>query len=624
MLAELVQRIEERLGRSLEPSALLDHPTLDELREHLGVHGTTAPGTPGQATMAQGSDGLGGLTVAEGDAGRDQVTGAGDPVGLGQVGTADETSRRGEVNGAPEPVTRTQGGPGDEAGAAAGFRVLTAGRGRAGTPAGTDGKVAIIGMACRLPDAPDISTFWDNLLSGACAVREVPESRWDHRVLYAPEPALGRSISKWGAFVDGIEDFDPAYFGMTDDEARALDPAIRLVLECCATTVTDAGYDRADLRGRDLGAFMGARMSDYGRRAGVRPGGLAADQNFIAARVAHHFDLRGPNLVVDSACSSALVGVKLACQSLLAGEAEMAFAGGVEVLLDENDYLQLSAAKALSPTGRCHTFDERADGFVPGEGCGVVLLKPLAAALADGDRVHAVIESVAVNNDGHTMGITTPNPKAQAEVVRRALAGADRTARDIGLIEAHGTGTLIGDPIELRALTEVFRETTAETGVCAIGSVKSNIGHTLTAAGIAGLLKAALAVESGRIPATLSCERPNPRFDFAASPFHPSTETRDWPSGGRPRVAGVSSFGLGGTNAHLVLSELEPRMRDGAPPPREPRPAPVFDRRRLWYDKPEAARKARTPAERTGRPSVPLSILDLELTMNGDRAKRGA
>ncbi|MEV4306336.1 amino acid adenylation domain-containing protein [Nonomuraea sp. NPDC049624] len=542
MLAELVQRIEERLGESLEPSLLLDYPTLEQLRDRLGVPEPTADRVDAPEPAADRPD-------------------------------------------APEPTASRPDAP---ASALPGVA--------------EDRRIAIIGMACRFPGAPDVAAFWRNLTEGRCDVREVPVSRWDHRELYSPEPALGRSISKWGGFVDGIEDFDNDYFDLGEDEARALDPAIRMFLECCAACLADAGYDPAELRGRRAGVFAGARMSDYGRRVGVRPGGLASDQNFIAARVAHHFDLRGPNLVVDSACSSSLVGVQLAAQSLLAGEAEVALAGGVEVLLDENDYLQLSAAKALSPTGRCHTFDERADGFVPGEGCGVVLLKPLRAALADGDRVHAVIEAVAVNNDGRTMGVTTPNPEAQADVVRRALAAAGRTPREIGLIEAHGTGTLIGDPIELRALTRVFAEGGGDPGTCAIGSVKSNIGHTLSAAGIAGLIKAALAVEHGLIPPTLSCERPNPRFDFAASPFEPVTEPRDWPS---PRVAGVSSFGLGGTNAHLVLSEPPPRS--GARPEREPAPAPVFRRRRLWLDRdPAPARDpAREPARDPARDPVP-------------------
>ncbi|RSM99140.1 hypothetical protein DMB42_43135 [Nonomuraea sp. WAC 01424] len=540
MLAELVQRIEERLGESLEPSLLLDHPTLDQLRDHLDL-----PDEPTQAT--------------------------------------------------PEPAPESVPEPAPEAVAVE-------------APA-EDRRIAIIGMACRLPGAPDVATFWRNLVAGRCDVREVPASRWDHREFYSPEPALGRSVSKWGGFVEGIEDFDNDYFDLGEDEARALDPAIRLFLECCAACLADAGYQPAELRGRRAGVFAGARMSDYGRRVGVRPGGLASDQNFIAARVAHHFDLRGPNLVVDSACSSSLVGVQLAAQSLLAGEAEVALAGGVEVLLDENDYLQLSAAKALSPTGRCHTFDERADGFVPGEGCGVVLLKPLRAARVDGDRVHAVIEAVAVNNDGRTMGVTTPNPEAQADVVRRALAAAGRAPREIGLIEAHGTGTLIGDPIELRALTRVFGEGGGDPGTCAIGSVKTNIGHTLSAAGIAGLIKTALAVEHGRIPPTLSCERPNPRFDFGASPFEPATETREWPS---PRVAGVSSFGLGGTNAHLVLSELDPRLR--ARRQREPAPAPVFRRRRLWLERDPAPALTSDPGPDPGPPDDAGSLLDLHIT----------
>ncbi|HEU5106978.1 MAG TPA: SDR family NAD(P)-dependent oxidoreductase, partial [Micromonosporaceae bacterium] len=464
LLAELVQRIEERLGTSLDPSTLLEHPTLERLGEHLRSTGH-APAGPVPEAAAAG------------------------PVVVGRS-----------------------------------------------TP--RDDRIAVIGLACRFPGAPDSTTFWANLRAGRCAVGEVPPQRWDTRELYRPDHRYGHSISKWGGFVDGIEDFDPDFFGVRDEEAVRLDPAIRMFLECAASTLADAGYEQRELWGRRIGVFAGARMSNYGRRAGVHPSALATDQNFIAARVAHHFNFTGPNLVVDSACSSSLVSVALAVQGLRSGDCELALAGGVEVLLDEEPYLHLSAARALSPTGRCHTFDERADGFVPGEGCGAVLLKPLAAALADGDRVRAVIESVAVNNDGHTMGITTPNPRAQADVVRRALAAAGRTADEVGLVEAHGTGTLIGDPIELRALTGVFHESTERTGWCAIGSVKSNLGHLLSAAGIAGVLKAALAVEHGLLPPTVGCRTPNPRFEFAASPFYPNTDLRDWPAPPGRRVAG--------------------------------------------------------------------------------------
>lgn len=480
------------------------------------------------------------------------------------------------------------------------------------------GRVAIIGAACRFPDAPDLEAFWDNLIQGRSAVHEVPASRWDHEAYYRPRRQQGFSISKWGGFVDGIEDFDPEAFGMDEDEGRALDPAVRLTLETTQACLADAGYPTDELAGRPVGVFVGARMSRYGDRAGVRAHGLRSDQNFITAYAAQHFDLRGPNMVVDSACSSSLVSLQLAMRSLRDGECEAAIAGGVEVLLDETDYIDLSAAGALSPSGRCATFDQSADGFVPGEGCGLVMLKPLETALADGDRIRAVIDAIAVNNDGRTMGVTTPSREGQQRVVRQALASADRVPTEVGLLEAHGTGTLIGDPIELDALTRVFAPdgATASRPWCAIGSVKSNIGHLLSAAGIAGVLKAMLAIERGEIPATLWCERPNPRYNFSRSPFFLSTATRGWGVPPGARVAGVSSFGLGGTNAHAVLSGIEEAARP-RPATRSPLPAPTFNRRRLWYDRDTA------PAgEQTARPGsvsspeethVVASLLDLEL-----------
>ncbi|MFD7275453.1 amino acid adenylation domain-containing protein [Streptomyces sp. NPDC059862] len=539
MLAELTTRIEAQTGRPLEPAVLLDHPTLRRLAAHL---------------------------AAEGPTGRDP-----EPAAVPAEVPVRDTSE-------PQPVPQ-------------------AGAGAAQQP---DGRIAVIGMACRFPGAPDVESFRRLLRDGGCAVTEVPTGRWDTDRLYRPERSAGYSISKWGGFVDGIEDFDPAFFGMSEAEARDLDPAIRLTMEAAAACLRDAGYGDEELRGGDVGVFMGARMSDYRRRIGLEGSatGLGGDQNFIAARVAHQYDFRGPALVVDSACSSALVSVQTAARSLLAGESVLALAGGVEVLLDEEPYLEFSVARALSPRGRCATFDKDADGFVPGEGCGVLLLKTLERAVRDGDRVHAVIDAVAVGNDGRTMGLTTPNPVAQAQVVRRALALAGVRPQEVGLVEAHGTGTLIGDPIELRALTEVFREQTDRTGFCAIGSVKSNIGHLLSAAGIAGLVKALLAVEHGEIAPTLFCETPNPRFDFASSPFTPATRLREWT--GR-RVAGVSAFGLGGTNAHAIVSEA-PAGR----PRRTPLPPPVFRRRRLWRE-----RVAAPGAEAVALPLV-SSLLDLD------------
>ncbi len=519
MLGELLRAIERHLDRHLEPTTLLDNPTLEQLSTHLGADEPTGPVTDPRPSPEE--------TVS---APQIAVTAAAVPA---------------------QPV---------------------------------DNSIAVIGVACRMPGAPDADTFWRNLVDGVCSVTEAPLSRWDHRAHYDPQPRLGSTISKWGGFVDGIEDFDPGYFNLSDSEGVALDPAIRMFLEAAATCVRDAGYADGELAGQRVGVFAGARLSDYGRRVALASSVLRSDQNFIAAHVAHHFDFRGPNLVVDSACSSSLVSVQLAVRSLLAGESVVALAGGVEVLLDEQPYIDLSAARALSPSGLCHTFDERADGFVPAEGCGVVLLKPLRAALADGDRIYAVIQSVAVNNDGRTMGITTPNPAAQADVVRSALAAAGRRPSEVGMVEAHGTGTLIGDPIELRALTNVFAGQEKQGQWCAIGSVKSNVGHLLSAAGMAGLLKTVLSLDRGVIPATLHCDRPNPRFDFGASPFYVNTVARSWDTPPAQRVAGVSSFGLGGTNAHLIASGFDPAWRAGHPAARQKLPAPVFQRRRLWLE----------------------------------------
>ncbi|MER6530590.1 beta-ketoacyl synthase N-terminal-like domain-containing protein [Streptomyces sp. NPDC001508] len=522
MLGELLEHVEEAVGRRLPPSLLLEYPSVEQLHEHLTSLG---------------------------------------------LGPRPESAIE-----APEPVVKAPEPPAP---------VPTA------TPAAvsapdrrSDGKVAVIGMAGRFPGAPDVATYWRNLLEGRCSITEVPSGRWDTEAFYRPEYELGRSTGKWGGFLDGLDLFDPEPFQLTDEEATVLDPGIRLFLEATRDCLADAGYRGEELRGRDVGVFVGGRISSYPLRAPLRPDVLQSDQNFLAAQVAHRFDFRGPNLVVDSACSSSLVSVQLACRSVLSGEAELALAGGVEILLDERPYLEFSAARVLSPTGRCRPFDEQADGIVPGEGCGAVLLKPLQAALRDGDRVHAVIEAVAVNNDGHTMGTTTPNPAAQSAVVRKALTAAGRRAEEIGLVEAHGTATRIGDPMELKALTDAFAGAEEPYGRCAIGSLKANVGHLLSAAGVAGLIKVALSLQHGLVPPTLFCDTPNPRFDFAHSPFRPVTKPEEWTAPPERRVAGLSSFGLGGTNAHLVASALDPAARPAGVPVRPPLPAPVYARRR--------------------------------------------
>ncbi|WP_432897931.1 L-histidine N(alpha)-methyltransferase [Micromonospora matsumotoense] len=444
--------------------------------------------------------------------------------------------------------------------------------------------IAVVGIAAHFPGAPDHATFWRNLVGGVDSVTEVPPSRWDVDRFWHPVQQPGRTVSKWGGFLDAIEDFDPEFFRLDPAGAAHVDPLVRQFLEAGAECMADAGLTPADVAGRRVGVFAGARVANFGAHHAAATthsiSGMA--QNFIAAHLSHYLDVHGPAMVVDSACSSGLVAVHLAVQSLRAGETDAALAGGVEILLDEVPFVGMSGAGALSPTGRCHTFDERADGIVLGEGVGVLLLKRVEDAIRDSDRVYAVIEGSAVNNDGRTMGITTPNPRAQREVIESALAVAGVSPALLGYVEAHGTGTMIGDPMELKALTEVLRGATDEVGFCGVGGVKTNIGHTLSAAGIAGLIKTVLSVHHGQLPPTLHCATLNRRFEFDRSPLFPVRELRDWTGRDGVRRAGVSSFGFGGTNAHVVVRQA-PHSRARVREPLEP---PRYRRRRFWFDGP--------------------------------------
>lgn len=415
--------------------------------------------------------------------------------------------------------------------------------------------VAVIGMACRFPGAPDKETFWRNLVGSVDSVSIVPASRWDAESLYTRRHEPGKTVSQWGGFIDDIERVKPTLFGLNAEEAADLDPLIRLFTETSLAAVSDSPYDHASLKGRRVGVFAGARVGRYAERIAnpAKHSVVGVGQNFIAAFVSHVLDLRGPSLVLDSACSSSLAAVHMACRSLQTGDSDLAIAGGVDLLLDEKSYLFLSAAHALSPDGRCRTFDEKANGFVPGEGVGCVLLKPLAQAMADGDHVYAVIDGSAINNDGHTLGVTTPGVEGQVDVIERALQNAAVSPSAVSYVEAHGTGTMIGDPIELRALARVFAKD--PPAQCAIGSVKTNVGHLLSAAGIASFIKVALALHHRTLPATLHCDRVNPRFEFERTPFRPVVESRPWDAPAGVRRAGISAFGFGKTNVHMVVSE---------------------------------------------------------------------
>lgn len=444
-------------------------------------------------------------------------------------------------------------------------------------------RFAIIGADCRFPDANNCVEFWTNLMEKKCSVKEIPKERFDMEPFYSPTPEANKTIGKWAAMVKDIEYFDPKTFEIPEAEAATMDPLIRIQLETSVNALRNAGYDKVDVKGKNIGVFIGSRVGDFhslmpkGQKAKIT--GLG--QNFIAAYTSHYLDLKGPSMVIDTACSSSLVALSEACKNIHFGECEQAIVGGIDLILCENTLLLLS--DALSPTGTCSAFDEKANGFVPGEGCGTIVIKKLEQAITDGDNILAVIESVAVNNDGHTMGITTPNYNMQMDVIKRAIERTDIDPEYISYIEAHGTGTFIGDPIELKALTSVFREYTDKKNYCGIGSVKTNIGHCLSAAGMASIIKVILCLQNKMLPKTLNCDKPNSRFNFEQSPFFPCTDNREWEGINGRRIAGISSFGFGGTNAHVILSEYTGHHEVF----RQPLQPLALNKKYYWFDKKE-------------------------------------
>ncbi len=442
--------------------------------------------------------------------------------------------------------------------------------------------IAVIGLSGRYPGADTLDAFWENLRSGRDMVGEIPAERWGLEGFFEPDAdeavALQRSYSRWGAFLQDFAGFDPLFFRISPRDAAAMDPQERLFLMSAWEACEDAGYTRARLKavaggreGADVGVFAGVTKTGYALHGPFRGEGGAVvrpSTSFasVANRVSHALDLAGPSLPVDTMCSSSLTAIHEACEQLRAGRCAMALAGGVNLYLHPSNYVELCASHMLSPSGRCHSFGAAADGFVPGEGVGCVLLKPLSRALADGDRIHAVIRGSAINHGGRANGYTVPSPAAQRDVVRAALEQAGLSARDVSYIEAHGTGTVLGDPIEVDGLTQAFAPDTAETGFCALGSVKSAIGHLEAAAGIAGLTKVILQMRHGMLAPTLHAETVNPNLDLAATPFALQRQAAEWRADG-PRIAGISSFGAGGANAHVLVEEWREGPASAAPAP---------------------------------------------------------
>ncbi|MHA7651300.1 sulfolipid-1 biosynthesis phthioceranic/hydroxyphthioceranic acid synthase [Mycobacterium sp. ML4] len=440
--------------------------------------------------------------------------------------------------------------------------------------------VAVVGMACRLPggiDCPD--ALWDALLHGDDLVTEIPEGRWDAGEYYDPEPGVpGRSVSRWGGFLTDVAGFDPEFFGIGEREATAIDPQHRLLMQVSWEAVEHAGMPPHSLDNSLTGVFVGmchddyAHVTDAAGALGDPYGFTGTALSMASGRVSYALGLRGPSLTVDTACSSSLVAVHLACRSLHERESDLALAGGCMVMLEPQMFASASGQGMLSPTGRCRTFDAEADGFVRSEACAVVVLKRLPDALRDGDRVLAVLRGTAINQDGHTGTITAPSGAAQAAAYRSALAAAGIEPDSVGLIEAHGTGTPVGDPVEFRSLASVYG---ANGNACAVGSVKSNLGHTEAAAGVVGIIKAILSLRHGVIPPMAHFTRlPDALADINTGLFVPQQVT-PWPSraGSVPRRAAVSSYGMSGTNAHAILEQAPPCP---APPPHDESSARLF------------------------------------------------
>lgn len=459
---------------------------------------------------------------------------------------------------------------------------------------GEEDEIAVIAMTCRFPDAANPDEFWKNLLEGKCSIQDIPEDRWNRDDYYHPSREFGKTYCQKGAFIDTPYDFDAGIFHIPEDEAAIMDPQQRIMLELVYELIEKAGYGKDHMSGRKVGLFVGAGANTYyehhlntlnrmNLQGFASFSALAKEQqeaileewktkfgvtevhpnilvdnllNMIASRTSQEFNFKGPSMVIDTACSSSLVTLHMACESLQRGESEVAIAGGINLLLTPTSYIYFSQAEALSASGQSRVFDGNADGFVPGEGAGLVMLKPLKKAQADQDSILAVIKASAINNDGHSIGVMAPNPDGQREVIERLYVEKGISPNSIQMVEAHGTGTKIGDPSEVRAISQAFDKWQINAQSIAIGSVKANIGHLLGAAGIASFIKTVLALTHKKIPQNVNISTPNPMIKWNQSPFYFLSQPKEWDvKEGMARRAAINSFGFGGTNCHMVVEE---------------------------------------------------------------------
>ncbi len=419
--------------------------------------------------------------------------------------------------------------------------------------------VAIIGLGCRFPGANNSEEFWQMLRNGVDGISEVPPTRWDVDTYYNPMPATpGKMNTRWGGFLKDIDQFEPSFFSISPREAISMDPQQRLLLEVAWETLEYAGIAAQKIAGSPTGVFIGISSDDYSRQQYKNPrqidayAGTGNAHSIAANRLSYALDLRGPSIAMDTACSSSLLAVHQACQSLRNGECQLALAGGVNIILTPDLTITFSQARMMSSDGHCKTFDESADGYVRGEGCGLVLLKPLADAQRDGDNVLAIIRGSAVNQDGRSNGITAPNGPSQEAVIKQALQNARVTPELISFVETHGSSTPLGDPIEVAALKAVLMQQRTSDQPCILGAVKTNVGHLESAAGIAGLLKTVLSLHKGEIAPNLNFKKLNPHIALEGTTFVLPTQVQPWPERER-RLAGVSAFGFGGTNVHMII-----------------------------------------------------------------------
>src|ERR1700704_4310602 len=434
--------------------------------------------------------------------------------------------------------------------------------------------IAIVGMSGRFPGARNVDEFWHNLAEGIESIARFS----DQEILESGVPASYLSNPGYVKAAPVLEEpghFDAGFFGFSPLEAKSMDPQHRILLELAHEALEHAGYDPDRYQGR-IGVFTGAALNTYFMNVGLNsrlaeeyiPTLIGNDKDFLSTRISYKLNLKGPSITVQTACSTSMVAVHLACQSLLSEETDMALAGAVSVRVPHRAGYFCDSGGVVSPDGHVRAFDARANGTVFGSGGGILVLRRLADAVSDGDTIHAVIKGSAVNNDGsEKAGYTAPGVNSQADAVVETLANAGVEADSISYIEAHGSGTPVGDPIEIRALTKAFRTFTQRSDYCAIGSVKSNVGHLDAAAAVAGMIKTILALEHRQLPPSLHFTEANPEINFPTTPFYVNTQLREWTSDG-PRRAGVMSTGMGGTNAHVVLEEApEPAEAGHVHPP---------------------------------------------------------